>query len=63
MDSNPEQGRISSAEAPSLIDDVRSILRGSRNCAYAATNQIMVEACWNIGRRIVEEEQGGKGPS
>ena len=61
MDSKPEHGRISSAEAPSLVDDVRIILRGSRNRAYAATNQIMVEAYWNTGSRIVEEEQGGKG--
>ncbi|MEJ7617517.1 MAG: PDDEXK nuclease domain-containing protein [Pyrinomonadaceae bacterium] len=28
--------------------------------AYAAVNAAMVEAYWNIGRRIVEEEQKGK---
>ena len=39
---------------------MRAILREARRKAYAATNFIMVEAYWNIGRRIVEEEQGGK---
>ncbi len=43
-----------------FLEDVRGILREARRKAYAATNFIMVEAYWNIGRRIVEEEQGGK---
>lgn len=48
------------APAPSaFIDDVRAILRAARRGAYAASNAVMVEAYWNIGRRIVEEEQGG----
>ncbi len=52
------------ASAPSnvgadLVEDVRAILRGARGKAYAAVNSVMVEAYWRIGRRIVEEEQGG----
>jgi len=43
-----------------FFDDVRSILRQARRKASAAVNFIMVEAYWNIGRRIVEEEQGGR---
>jgi len=43
-----------------FLEDVRGILREARRKAYATTNFIMVEAYWNIGRRIVEEEQGGK---
>ena len=43
-----------------FIDEVRSILQEARRKAYAATNFIMVEAYWNIGRRIVAEEQGGR---
>ncbi len=42
-----------------FFDDVSSILRQARQKTYAAVNFIMVEAYWNIGRRIVEEEQGG----
>ena len=42
-----------------LFDDVRAILRDARGKAYAAANATMVDAYWRIGRRIVEEEQGG----
>ncbi len=38
-----------------LLDDVRHILRQARSQAYAAANAAMVEASWQIGRRIVEE--------
>lgn len=43
-----------------LFDDVRVILREARGRAYAAANAAMVDAYWRIGRRIVEEEQGGE---
>lgn len=43
-----------------LLDDVRDLLQKSRGKAYAAANLIMVDAYWNIGRRIVEEEQDGR---
>ncbi|MEX1114405.1 MAG: DUF1016 N-terminal domain-containing protein [Akkermansiaceae bacterium] len=43
-----------------LLDDVRAILRDARGKAYAAANTAMVDAYWNIGRRVVEEEQGGE---
>jgi hypothetical protein len=42
-----------------LLEDVRAILRQARGQVYAAANAAMVEAYWQIGRRIVEEEQGG----
>ncbi|OYW30814.1 MAG: hypothetical protein B7Z47_02975 [Chthoniobacter sp. 12-60-6] len=42
-----------------FFDEVRSILRQARQKASAGVNFIMVEAYWSIGRRIVEEEQGG----
>jgi len=60
MASKSEQGTIPPAESSGLAEDVRTILRASRNRAYAAANQFMVEAYWNIGRRIVEEEQKGR---
>lgn len=53
----------SSAELSSvgnLIADIKSIVVQSRQQAYAAVNQAMVSAYWNIGKRIVEEEQHGK---
>jgi predicted nuclease of restriction endonuclease-like (RecB) superfamily len=42
-----------------ILDDVRQILWQARGAVYAAANTAMVEAYWQIGRRIVEEEQGG----
>ena len=42
-----------------LFEDIRTILRDARGVAYTAANAAMVDAYWRIGRRIVEEEQGG----
>lgn len=43
-----------------FFTDVRAILQDARNKAYVSINFIMVEAYWQIGKRIVEEEQHGK---
>jgi predicted nuclease of restriction endonuclease-like (RecB) superfamily len=43
-----------------LYLEVRSILEEARRSAYRAVNFAMVVAYWEIGRRIVEHEQGGK---
>ena len=42
-----------------FFTDVRGILAEARRAAYTAVNSSMVAAYWQIGRRIVEEEQGG----
>ena len=47
-------------ELPSFYSDIRQILQNARNRAYSEINRAMVEAYWMIGKRIVEEEQGGK---
>ena len=54
------KGTLVDTPATMFIEDVRAILRQARRGAYAAANHIMVQAYWNIGRRIVREEQGGK---
>jgi predicted nuclease of restriction endonuclease-like (RecB) superfamily len=46
-----------------FFTDVRSILADARRAAYTAVNSAMVAAYWQIGRRIVEEEQGGSAKS
>ena len=43
-----------------LYTDVCSIIERGRKDAYSAVSQKMIETYWNIGRRIVEEEQHGK---
>ena len=42
-----------------FIQEIKQLVARSRQEAYAAVNQAMVSAYWQIGRRIVEEEQGG----
>ncbi len=44
----------------SFYNDIRDILQKARAQAYTAVNTAMVQAYWNIGKRIVEEEQRGK---
>ncbi len=39
---------------------IRGILAEARRNAYQRMNSVMVEAYWNVGRRIVEQEQHGK---
>lgn len=40
--------------------NIRQILEDARKTAYTAVNFAMVQAYWNIGRLIVEEDQRGK---
>lgn len=42
---------------------IREVLAEARSQAYRAVNFSMVQAYWNIGRVIVEEEQSGKSRS
>ncbi|MFZ5910162.1 MAG: DUF1016 N-terminal domain-containing protein [Chloroflexota bacterium] len=44
----------------SLVTDIQKILYTARTKSYAAVNFAMVEAYWQIGRRIFEEEQESK---
>jgi len=43
-----------------FYESVADVLRAARGKAYRAINIVMVEAYWNVGRMIVEEEQQGK---
>src|SRR4030042_2084681 len=53
--------KVKKGDSPAgFYDDIRKILTQARNKAYTAVNVVMVEAYWNVGRRIVEEEQKGK---
>ncbi|MBO5303139.1 MAG: DUF1016 family protein [Lachnospiraceae bacterium] len=44
----------------SVITDIKDIISSGRKFAYNATNKAIVLTYWQIGRRIVEQEQGGK---
>lgn len=43
-----------------FFEDIKSILQNARNNAYKSVNFIMVEAYWNVGKKIVEVEQDGE---
>lgn len=43
-----------------LIRDVKSLIEKGRNQAYQAINIALTTTYWNVGRLIVEFEQGGK---
>jgi predicted nuclease of restriction endonuclease-like (RecB) superfamily len=40
--------------------DIRDLLRAGRETAYRSVNTVMVKTYWQIGKRIVEQEQQGK---
>lgn len=42
-----------------LVSDVCTIIEEGRRHAFAAAGQVAILTYWNVGRRIVEEEQQG----
>ena len=42
-----------------LVADVRNIIEEGRRRAFSAAGQVAILTYWNVGRRIVEEEQQG----
>lgn len=43
-----------------LIQDIKALLHQARNSVYQTINTTMTQTYWEIGRRIVEEEQNGE---
>ena len=43
-----------------FLTEIRNIVDVARQKAYSVINSAMVEAYWQIGKRIVEQEQQGK---
>lgn len=52
---------ISTLYTPDFIQEIKQIVTNARQKAYVAINSAMVEAYWLMGKRIVEQEQEGKG--
>ncbi len=40
--------------------DIRNLLHAGRETAYRSVNTVMVKTYWQIGKRIIEQEQHGK---
>ena len=43
-----------------FVSDIIQIIRDGKDKAYAAVNASMIDTYWNVGRRIVLEEQTGE---
>ena len=43
-----------------LYREIRAVLEGARASAYRTVNAAMVRAYWQVGRLIVEYQQGGR---
>ena len=43
-----------------LFNDIKALIVESKSKIYSAVNSTMTTTYWNIGKRIVEEEQEGK---
>ena len=57
----PKRRKSRLAPAPrTLYRDIRAVLQSARSSAYRAVNTVMVKAYWQVGRLIVEHEQGGR---
>lgn len=59
-DRSPKPEKIRHALRGEFYRSVAEILQNARSNAYRAVNFAMVEAYWQVGRMIVEEEQHGK---
>lgn len=42
-----------------IITDIKEMVHAGRNAAYNAVNKATIMTYWNIGKKIVEEEQAG----
>ncbi|MDO4344537.1 MAG: PDDEXK nuclease domain-containing protein [Eubacteriales bacterium] len=55
-----ELSEVAEMEEQQFFEDVRLILQQAREQAYSSASAIMTYAYWNVGRRIVEQEQLGE---
>lgn len=55
-----ESSKLITTDEQQFYEDVRFILKQAREQAYNSANGIMTYAYWNVGRRIVEQEQYGE---
>lgn len=57
MDENKEMEAMAIAR---VVGDIKQIIDAGRKAAYVAVDATMIATYWNIGKRIVEEEQHGQ---
>lgn len=52
--------KIAASRPSDFVREIKHIINAGRTTAYNAVNAAMIATYWNIGKRIVEEEQHGK---
>ena len=55
-----EYDKTMATDFSQVVDDIKQIINTGKSAAYAAVDATMIATYWNIGRRIVEEEQHGQ---
>lgn len=55
-----EKEKTTSLYKADFIQEIKQIITQARQKAYAAINSAIVEAYWQMGKRVVEQEQLGK---
>ena len=60
MNNIPATTNTDTAEKTALYHGIRDVLLTARKQARQAINDTMVQAYWQVGRLIVEHEQGGQ---
>ncbi|AGX88300.1 PDDEXK nuclease domain-containing protein [Candidatus Symbiobacter mobilis] len=55
-----DEPQINPVPLTGLLDALRGLIRQGRHQALRAVDMVQVQTCWDIGRHIVEFEQGGE---
>lgn len=56
----PLSRNLKATSSLDFVREIKQIINTGRNSAYSAVNSAMIATYWNIGRKIIEEEQQGK---
>ncbi len=59
MANDLDKPKDSAQETEGLLHSLRELIQGARQKALRAVDAVQVQTCWEIGRHIVEFEQGG----
>jgi hypothetical protein len=59
MANDLDKPRSSEQGTEGLLHSLRKLIHGARQKALRAVDAVQVQTCWEIGRHIVELEQGG----
>ncbi|MEN9634026.1 MAG: hypothetical protein RL077_2430 [Verrucomicrobiota bacterium] len=56
----PRPAHVSASGLTILLGELRALIAEARQQALRAVDVVQVRTCWEVGRHIVEFEQGGR---